>query len=667
MRIVLAAFAIGAVLGAGLVQTVVLLSAPPFQEEPDVRPPAIVAVEPAEGATLAAGGASFRITFDEPLAGSPEVTLVGPTNYTATEVSFDGLSWRGEAPIAAGSDGRHELRIEDVADANGNRPGTLSYVYSIDTTAPTAVASVVSAAASAPFDVSWDADDRNGSGISRTDLWWRADGGPWSLLMTSPDMRGIHRVDPGIRKATFDFAATAVDRAGNEEPGTLTAEATVAYNAVPPSASLLAVDVYWVRAPVDLTAIAGPNVTAVDLRYHFAPDNATWQGPFSAGTDAAPYAWRFDFPLGPGHYRLYARARDGEGTWESEQGPAVAETPLGYDVEPAASQLATVSPFWQSQPITVTAQATDDRSGVVRVELHYAYRQNGTAPWSPWIFVASLALPPWTFPFAFPRGDGRYALATRAVDGAGNGESLPPVASADVSIGSDRDIPAVPSFGVPTYIDPAPRLANVTWTDSPAPDVVRYEIHRGTTAAFAPDEGACGTGGTCVAETGPEARAAWASLPTENETYWFRVRAEDDGGLAATTPSAGAVFHGRGFDTANTYALATPLPVNVAWSERIDYAGGCGDCVDIFKISLNALDVLSLRLAVPATGDFRVLVLDASYAEVARSDVRAWGAWESLSVEVTKGGTYYVVVDWAGVGGAGRNEGWYTLGAIVSG
>jgi len=109
-----------------------------------------------------------------------------------------------------------------------------------------------------------------------------------------------------------------------------------------------------------------------------------------------------------------------------------------------------------------------------------------------------------------------------------------------------------------------------------------------------------------------------------------------------------------------------PAAVNAAWSERIDYAGACLDCVDIFKITLRALDVLTVQLAVPATGDFRVLVLDASYAQVAKSDVRAWGAWEFLSVEVLKAGVYYVIVDWAGVGGQGNNEGWYTLGALVS-
>ncbi|MEK6852234.1 MAG: hypothetical protein AABY30_06845, partial [Candidatus Thermoplasmatota archaeon] len=316
--------------------------------------------------------------------------------------------------------------------------------------------------------------------------------------------------------------------------------------------------------------------------------------------------------------------------------------------------------------VTVTANAADDRSGGASVELFYAYRPNGTAAWSPWTAAGSRATAPWTFPFDFPRGDGRYALAVRAQDHAGGVEALPPVGEGDVGVGFDRDSPTAPDLALPRYVDVAGLRTNLTWTVTPPADLVRFEIHAGTTPGFSPDGGPCATSSTCLLGLGRDARGAWAPLPAENATRWFRVRAIDDGGLAADSDPVGANGHGLGFDTPNTYPLAAGLPVNIAWSERLQYSSGCADCADVFKITLAVGDVLSLMLAVPVTGDFRIVVYNAAIAIVAKSQTTGLGVWESLLYEATAAGVYYVVVDWSNVFGPGnRNEGWYTLGATL--
>lgn len=664
VRVLAVAFALGCVLGAGLAHVAAILTAPPT-DAPDSTPPSVLAVEPPEQTYLIEGNASFRITFTEPLVASPTVTLAGAQNLPIPEASFDRVSWRGVVPIAEGADGACELRVEGVRDRAGNQLPPISFAYGIDTTPPTSRASVAANATALPFDIAWDASDA-GSGIDRVEIWTHVEGGPWTILVTSPNDRGTYRFDPGERRAMFALRTLAVDHAGNREDARDAPDATVSYDPSPPSVLLVAASSYWFHEPVRLGGIAGPDIASAELRYYFAPDNSTWQGPFSAGNDTDLLAWTFPFPLGPGHYRLYARATGTGGAREPEQTPLAAEVAVGYDTALPSSRIAPVTPYWRTGPVTVSADASDDRSGVAAVDLYYAYRPNGTAAWSAWALASSRSYGPWTLPFDFPRGDGRYELIVRARDAAGNTQTLPPIGQGNASLGFNREIPSPPVLLLPSFVDVAGPRTNLTWTAQPEADVVRFEIHQGATSDFTPDGSTCAASTTCIEELDRSARGAWASLPAGNTTYWFRVRAVDDGGLAADSATVGAVFHGLGFDTPNTYASAAALPLRIAWSERLQYSGSCVDCTDVFRIPLGASDVLSLLLAVPATGDFRLVVYDANIQVVAKSERGGLGTWESLSVTIAASGTYYVVVDWSNVYGPGnRNEGWYTLTASV--
>ncbi|MEK6852233.1 MAG: hypothetical protein AABY30_06840, partial [Candidatus Thermoplasmatota archaeon] len=321
LRTFIAVLALGALLGAGIAQVASIALRPHSDGGPrDSVAPAILAVDPAEGTYLTAGPATFRIAFSEVLAASPRVLLTGAANVTAKDESFDGTAWRGAFEVPEGADGAYGLRIEGVRDAAGNERAVVTVPYGVDTTPPTSRASVPANATDLPFDISWDAMDE-GSGIARVDLWVRDGSDPWTLLFSAAEARGTYRWGPGDRRATFDVSARAADRAGNEEAAK-EADATVAYDPSPPSAAIAPSSDYWHRQDLSLAAVAGPDVASVELRYYFAADNATWQGPFGAGNDTAPFAWTFPFPLGPGHYRIFGRATAADGTRERAQVPA---------------------------------------------------------------------------------------------------------------------------------------------------------------------------------------------------------------------------------------------------------------------------------------------------------------------------------------------------------
>jgi hypothetical protein len=662
LRLAAVGFVLGCILGASLAGIIAM------QSHPEAGPwdrvsPHLVAVEPEEGAPIAAGNATFRITFSEILAEPPIVSLEGAASILLEDETFDGTDWQGASAIPPGLGGAYNLTIASVRDRSGNAMPLRTINYLVDTDPPR-TRTYAPGRSSAPFEISWDASDGDGSGVARVELRYREGSGPWLLLASSLEASAAYAFDPGDRESNLTFCAQAVDRAGNRE-GACTEGTIVDYDATPPGASLLP-QPYWALGPVDLSGIAANNASDAELRFHFASDNATWQGPFSGGNATNPFRWTFAFPLGAGHYRLSARGRDARGSVEPEQGPTSCEVAIGLDTAAPASRIDPLSSYWRAEPVAVFANASDERSGVVSLDLYYAYRPNGTAAWSPWTRAATRVQSPWTFTFDFPRGDGRYELSTRARDGAGREESLPPIGQGDVTLSYNAQPPESAALLLPVFIDSGVKRTNVTWNASPAPDVVHFEVHRGTTSAFSPDGMACENSETCVLSLSREDRTAWIPLPQENVTYFLRVRTIDDGGRSADGNAYGAVFHGLGFDTPNGYPGAVPLPLGIAWSERLNYNGICLDCVDAFKVTLARGDVLSLSLAVPSTGDFRLLVANSAGTTVAESRRTGFGVWESLQYEATAAGTFYVLIDWSNVIGPGnRNEGWYTLAATV--
>jgi hypothetical protein len=76
---------------------------------------------------------------------------------------------------------------------------------------------------------------------------------------------------------------------------------------------------------------------------------------------------------------------------------------------------------WHRSSVDVTAQALDSRSGVANVALGYRHSPDEVS-WSPWTYFQTDSLPPWSWLFTFPGGDGFYQLHSIGTDNASNSE-----------------------------------------------------------------------------------------------------------------------------------------------------------------------------------------------------------------------------------------------------
>ena len=132
------------------------------------------------------------------------------------------------------------------------------------------------------------------------------------------------------------------------------------------------------------------------------------------------------------------------------------------DTTPPISFVNPISPYWQtSTPITITAIASDDSSGVANVSLYYRYSNNNST-WGNWTLFGTDSASPWSWSFNFPNGTGYYEFYTRARDNATNYEVA--LVSAD-AICKYEIVGLIPH--APIYIngndDFAAQAANNSW------------------------------------------------------------------------------------------------------------------------------------------------------------------------------------------------------------
>jgi hypothetical protein len=118
--------------------------------------------------------------------------------------------------------------------------------------------------------------------------------------------------------------------------------------------------------------------------------------------------------------------------------PVTPGAPPPSDTTPPVSSVDPIRPYWQTGPFTVTVTATDDRSGVSRVELWYRFSPDNSS-WSSWENYGTDNSAPWSWTFTAPRGDGYYEFYSIATDQAGNREQAP--SQADACCGFDSTPP----------------------------------------------------------------------------------------------------------------------------------------------------------------------------------------------------------------------------------
>ncbi|MEW6593143.1 MAG: DUF2341 domain-containing protein, partial [Candidatus Hadarchaeota archaeon] len=144
------------------------------------------------------------------------------------------------------------------------------------------------------------------------------------------------------------------------------------------------------------------------------------------------YAVPEDAPLAENKYYWRVRAIDGAGNI-SEWSDVWSFT-VSSDSERPVSFVESISPYWRGGlPFTVTARATDDRSGVAGVALWYRFSPDNIV-WSGWQEFGADNEEPYGWEFDAPESDGFYQFYTVAVDKAGNAEAAPEIADAQCGV-----------------------------------------------------------------------------------------------------------------------------------------------------------------------------------------------------------------------------------------
>ena len=115
-----------------------------------------------------------------------------------------------------------------------------------------------------------------------------------------------------------------------------------------------------------------------------------------------------------------------------------------------------IQPYWHNSSfMDVTASARPNYPGIRNVVLWY---RNSTenATWSDWRLFQSLNLPPWSWSFTFPDGEGYYEFYTIATTFLGKVE--PPPASAQAIASYDATPPSSSAVPISPYCHTAPPL-----------------------------------------------------------------------------------------------------------------------------------------------------------------------------------------------------------------
>jgi len=122
----------------------------------------------------------------------------------------------------------------------------------------------------------------------------------------------------------------------------------------------------------------------------------------------------------------------------------------------SSSMADNIRPYWHNSTfMDVTASARMNYPGIRNVALWYRYSTDN-ATWSNWTFFQSLNLPPWSWSFYFPDGEGYYEYYTIATTFLGRIETPP--ASAQAIAGHDTTPPASSAIPISPYRHTAPPL-----------------------------------------------------------------------------------------------------------------------------------------------------------------------------------------------------------------
>ncbi len=343
-------------------------------------------------------------------------------------VHYDTVYYGNEGAFhfIAPQDGVYEFYTQAI-DWAGNYeelPAVADARCTSDITPPTATATLPEATNQRTVRVPYSASDET-SGVAEVKLWLKYKTSEWLETPLSSEYREGEFRFPFLQgEGQYRIAMVAEDRAGNLTPLTEDSGSVVHYETVSPQ-SYSWCESTGESAPfmVEFSSTdegSGLDTVLLYYRYEGRLDWTLADGVYLGTPMGGSFLF---FPVeGGGYYEFYTLAVDKAGNMELP--PAHADCSAVIDLAPPTSTAAAPVSV-MLEPFYVDFQAEDDASGVMCVELWYAYQDGGYARFDTvWGSEAG------SFEFMPEEGAGLYSFYSVATDRVGRKEAVPAAADA---------------------------------------------------------------------------------------------------------------------------------------------------------------------------------------------------------------------------------------------
>ncbi len=286
----------------------------------------------------------------------------------------------------------------------------VDYSVYVDTEPPVVSVNPLPQWSMSRFNVSWGGYDPGGSGIDYYDVEYSVAGGNWIRWLyhtrqTSADFAG------GANGTTYLFRARGVDKAGNVQPWSSTAQASTTVDSIPPTATVNPLPAVTLTPLFLLTwsgsdNTGGSGIVSYDIQYQ--ENGGPWQNGIMGTTDTSI---EVTGAQNGSTYGFRVRATDAAGNVQPWDPAPQAVTTVNTE-----SPTAAIDPF--PYPSTRDDQfpvswSGDAGAGLTVVSYDVRYRI-GLGSWVSWLTGTSLT----SQTFTDLGADGRYCFEVRATDSA---------------------------------------------------------------------------------------------------------------------------------------------------------------------------------------------------------------------------------------------------------
>ncbi len=500
-------------------------------------------------------GSSVGLTWSAPAgeaAVSYNVHRSTAAGFAVSDLNKIGSSMTPSFTDASRPDGTWHYRVVAI-DANGNRSEASSGASAlVDATAPAAPSGVTATVNGADVSLNWSAAS---GGATAYDVYRSADPAAVPDASTTPvgSATGTTFAESSLPQGTWYYRVVARDAAGNRGPASAAAQAVV--DGAPTVPADVATNVTGSAVQVTWTASTDPSGVAAYEVYRGATAGFTPSAATLVGQPSTTTFTENGTPVGTWFYRVIARDPAGHTSDPSAAAQAVVAdaslpgTPAEPSVAVSGGSVALTWPVPSGSPVgydvyrSATAGFTPGASNLLTHVTEASYTDASRPP-----------------------GDWYYRVV--AVDAEGDRSAASAEAHAVVP---DSDAPTAPELAAGV----TGTTVALTWsaaTDNVA--VAGYEVHRGSSAGFAPGDLTRISSGLVTGTTFTD-----AARPVG--TWYYRVIAADAADNRTSSNEASAeilpdVVVSTLVPTADTYANEGAKTTNFGTTSSLTSRGTLG-------------------------------------------------------------------------------------------